>query len=130
MYIQVVILFRDYVNLGIENHCWGVLCPVGTKESVCIASRKQFGLFDIRSKRYDTLQSFGERLYVRDMTSMGNYVYVTTDDELEVYDLRNFQKKACWEMGFEHTKIVQNIDVKRIDNKSWVFVSSRQGDIR
>eukprot|EP00088_Acartia_fossae_P046248 TRINITY_DN4992_c0_g2_i1.p1 TRINITY_DN4992_c0_g2~~TRINITY_DN4992_c0_g2_i1.p1 ORF type:complete len:727 (+),score=104.61 TRINITY_DN4992_c0_g2_i1:54-2234(+) len=121
---------RKYVNCGVKNYSWGTLSQGRNLNSICVASRKNVRLFDVRSDNLETICDLEEKMYLRDVNTNLPYIYLTTDESIQIFDLRNTKHRIrCVDVNFCPHSIVQGSEVMNMDGQHWCLTSTNKGEL-
>jgi len=121
--------FRKHVEFKVEESSWGMLCKGRSSNNICLAARKSFGLLDIRSGNVEVMKDLDEFLFVRNVECNEDKVYVSTDEQVFVYDLRTLGQLVSLPLYLQQDHHVQVTQVESWEKKTWILTGSTAGDI-
>jgi len=126
------VLRRKSVKQGSEHYSWGILSQGRGFNNICVGSRKQVSLVDIRSDNMYTVRQIDEEEneYIRDIKTLSPYLYVTTDQYVTVYDVRNTNNSLqSVSLNYMPNSIVGSTDVLNLDGEHVCLTTTERGEI-
>jgi len=114
-----------------NEYSWAVLSAGMGPNSVCVGTRKFVNLIDIRIRSHNltSIDSLDESTYLRDMKTVLPNLFVTTDQHLKIFDLRNTKQCQQVPLNFSSYSIVHGFEHFMINRQNWCLTSTKEGDM-
>ena len=84
----------------------------------------------LRSENFENICHLEDRTFLRDITTKLPNLYLTTDQSLLVYDIRNTkQSLQTLNLNFSPYSVVQRSEVVNVYGEHWCLTTTDKGEI-